>query len=509
MPVSSSFEGIDMAGKKTSVSKIKEIHRLIELNLSDRAIARALTVSRNTVALARMPPTPVEQEPPAAEVEPKKGEWSASVDWESIHGEFRAGTTLTILWQEQVENGVVNVQYPAFWKHFNKRFAESKQSMHRVFAPGSRTEIDYCDGIDFYCPLTGEVLSTQLFVGVLCHSRYTFAEFTLSQKSRDFLSSHVRMFEFFGGVSEVISPDNLKSAVIKAHRYDPEINPAYTRLAEHYEIGVVPARVKTPKDKAIVERTIQIFQRWFYGIVRKRTFTSLVELNLCLKEHLAAFNEKIHRIFRRSRAEMFAEEKKHLRSLPVALFQVATHSIATVHPDCHLTFEKNYYSVPHNLRGQKLDIWASEHLVEIFSAGERVAVHRHHHGHGAFITQKNHYPESHQVYADTTIFSVREIAKNIGPKTQNLIDSLLGGDAPLRNLRRAQGIVRLGKDYPHSHLEEACKKAIDLNQTTYGFIERVLKNKKGQMPNAVRLNSNNQLISRGENPFLRGDTLLN
>ena len=214
-----------------------------------------------------------------AEVGPKKGEWSASVDWESIHREFRAGTTLTILWQEQVENGVVDVQYLAFRKHFNKRFADSKQSMHRVFSPGSRTEIDYCDGIDLYCPLTGEVLSTQLFVGVLCHSRYTFAEFTLSQKSRDFLSSHVRMFDFFGGVSEVISPDNLKSAVIKAHRYDPEINPAYTRLAEHYEIGVVPARVKTPKDKEIVERTIQIFQRWFYGIVRKRTFTSLVELN--------------------------------------------------------------------------------------------------------------------------------------------------------------------------------------------------------------------------------------
>ena len=498
-----------MAGKKTSVSKINEIHRLIELKMSDRAIARALMVSRNTVASARMESSPVEQRPPPGEEEPKKEDWSAFVDWESIQRDFRAGTTLTVLWQEQVENGTVTVQYPAFWKHFSKKFPESKQSMHRVFAPGSRTEIDYCDGIDFYSPSTGEVLSTQLFVGVLCHSRYAFAEFTLSQKSRDFLSSHVRMFEFFGGVSEVISPDNLKSAVIKTHRYDPEINPAYTRLAEHYEIGVVPARVKTPKDKAIVERTIQIFQRWFYGVVRKRTFTSLIELNLCLKEHLVVFNEKVHRIFRRSRAEMFMEEKKHLRSLPVNLFQVSTHSIATVHPDCHLSFEKNFYSVPHQFRGQKLDVWVSENLVEIFSAGERIAVHRHHHGHGKFMTLKTHYPESHQAYADTTISSVCAIAKNIGPQTQRLIDTLLGGEAPLRHLRRAQGIVRLGKDYPHAHLEEACKKALDLNQSSFGFIERVLKNKKVEMTNAVKMNSSNQVINRGENPFLRGDTLLN
>lgn len=111
------------------------------------------------------------------------------------------------------------------------------------------------------------------------------------------------MFNYFGGTAQVLSPDNLKSAVTKAHRYDPTINQAYTKLAEYYDVAVVPARVRTPKDKAIVERTIQIFQRWFYMKIRHKTFTSLVELNQCLKEHLIVFSRKQHRIFKRTREE--------------------------------------------------------------------------------------------------------------------------------------------------------------------------------------------------------------
>lgn len=285
-----------MAGKKTPVSKIHEIARLMELKLSDRAIARALKVSRNTVAAVRKGQIGPESPAPKPQ-EALRPDWTTQVDWDGVRSDFLAGTTLLTLWNEQVENGTVTVQYPAFWKHFSKRFPESKQSMHRIFSPGSRMEIDYCDGLDFFNPATGEVVSTQLFVGVLCHSRYAYAEFTLSQSSQDFLSSHVRMFEYFGGTTDVLSPDNLKSAVTKTHRYDPELNPAYTKLAQYYDIGVVPARVKTPKDKAIVERTIQIFQRWFYGTVRKRTFTSLVELNACLREHLEIFHAKKHRVF--------------------------------------------------------------------------------------------------------------------------------------------------------------------------------------------------------------------
>lgn len=487
-----------MAGRRTPVSKILEIKRYLSLGLTERAIARALGVSRNSVAGVKKGLIGGEEIVSTGE-NGQVADWAEGVDWERIRSAHRAGVTLEVLWEEEVEKGTTNVQYSAFWKRFRKRFPDIKGTMVRVFAPGERAEIDYCDGIPFYCVINGEVIETQLFVGVLCHSRYTFAEFTLSQKSRDFLSSHIRMFNFFGGVPGVVSPDNLKSAVTRVHRYDPEINPAYTKLAEYYGFGVVPARVRTPKDKAIVERTVQIFQRWFYGRVRSHTFTSLVELNACLREHLEIFNKKKHRVFRQARAEMFAKELETLRPLPQNEYQVATHCVARVHPDCHLTFDKNFYSVPHIWRGFELDVWATPTSIEICHEGERVAFHARQAGHGLFITNKQHYPEAARVFAETTVRQILEIAKSIGPETTSLISELFNTATPLRYLRRAQGIVRLGKTHGNARLELACARANSLKQRTYPFIERLLKSGRVPVPQVP--------IKRGENGFLRGDEL--
>jgi transposase len=482
------------------MNKMSEIKRLLDLNLSDRAIARALKVSRNTVAFVRNGEPSYEE---ASKPLLKEG-WPLLVDWQKVNSEYQSGVTLFVLWEELKERKVLSVNYPSFWKHFKKRFPNIQKSMHRVFAPGSCIEIDYCDGIPFFDPVTGEILKTQLFVGVLCYSRYAFAEFSLTQKSHDFLSSHVRMFEFFGGVSQVVSPDNLKSAVIKAHKYDPDLNPSYTRMATYYNVGITPARVRAPKDKAIVERTIQIFQRWFYGHVRHHTFTSLTELNIVLNKYLTLFNVKIHRIFKRSRIEMFNYEREHLRPLPLNPYEVATYTKATLHPDCHLVLDKNYYSAPYTFRGQILDVWSTQKTVEIFFQANRVALHARSFTQGKFCTQKAHYPPSHQAYAETTPAYVRNLASKIGPHTEKFIQDLFIGETPLRHLRRAQGILRLGKIYGHELLEKACQKATELNQNTYAFIERLLK-KGGNFQNK----NNNQSIQRGENPFLRGDDILN
>ena len=495
-----------MAGKRTHVAKITEIERLLGLGLTSRAISRALGVSRNTVKGVRESKLEVPKEThEISEVQALR--WVDLVPWENIHREVLAGVTLYVLWGEEVDNGRVPVQYPAFWKQYEKRYPESKISMHRVFQPGARAEIDYCDGIDIFDPTTGEILKTELFVGVLCHSRYTFAEFSMSQKSEDFLRSHVRMFEFFGGVPEVISPDNLKSAVTKAHKYDPVLNPAYTRLAEYYDVGIVPAQVRSPKHKAVVERTIQIFQRWFFATVRHRTFTSLVELNACLREHLEKFNNKIHRIFRRSRSEMFEGEKNFLRSLPENPYEVVVHHRGRVHPDCHLAFEKNFYSAPEALRGKVLDVWAGEKTIEIFHEGVRVAVYHRSKGKGLFVTQKNHYPEAHRAYCEVTPLHTKSQAESIGPQTSELVAGMLAGDTPLKQLRRAQGIVNLSKHYASEHIEEACSAAIRLNQKNYAFIKRVLDNKKGGSTRKNTRSTENTPILRGENPLLRGETL--
>jgi hypothetical protein len=512
-----------MSRKMLAMPIQKEISRLRGLGFSDRAIARSLKIHRLTVkkylekfqtqekelfestemALLNKPEMRATIAiDPAIQGPCEAAAWTLLVDWNDIHKQSVDGVPLLVLWEELKESKKISVQYPGFWKQFHKRFPNLPLTMRRVFAPGDRTEIDYCDGIEILNASTGEILSTELFVGVLCHSRYVFAEFSFSQKSEDFLASHARMFQWFGGVTPIVSPDNLKSAVTKVHYYDPVINPAYSRLAAHYGFTVVPARVRTPKDKAIVERSIQIFQRWFYFKVRNKTFTSLTELNQCLQEYLIIFNAKKHRIFRRSRQEMFEEEKKILKSLPPSPYEVATHKRTRLYDDCHLVFEHCYYSAPYQLRSQELDVWITAKTLQIHHNGERVALHNRSHHPGLYITKNEHYPPAQQAYAETTPAYVRKLSSQIGPHTEQLIESILNGPCPLRYLRTAQGIVRLAKVYGRDRLEKAASKANTFNQKSYRYIVRILKN------GPLEKECNKGPIQRNPNPFLRGKELL-
>ena len=494
-----------MAGKRVSIVKLEEVKRFSALGLSERQIAKALGCSRNTIKkfLRDSCTSDVSTEAPIAAATAAVA-WMHRLDWKSLSADAARGTPIQVLWEELKDDGQLAVNYPAFWKQLRKRFPDLAASMHRVFKPGERAEIDYSDGIDVFDSMTGARRTTQLFVGVLCHSRSAFAEFTWSQKSCDFLSSHVRMLNHWGGVPSIISPDNLKSAVSKAHWYDPEINPEYARLAMHYNFAVVPARVRHPKDKAIVERTIQIFQRWFYFRIRNTVFYSLEDLNIRLRRDLVLFEQRVHRIFRRSRAEMFAGEQPHLASLPSDAYVVSTSHEARVHPDCHLAFDHNHYSAPHQLRGMVLRVWATATTVEIYSGLERVAFHARSAGTGKFSTDSAHYPPAQQAYAEAIPSMVREQARRIGPMTADVVTDLLSGSVPLQYLRRAQGIVRLEKKYGAARLEKACKLARELGRASCRYIEGILQRsvEEGGVP-AERP------IVRGENPHLRGDKLLN
>lgn len=487
-----------MAGNGLNVKDVNEIRRLWQLGFSNRKIARATGIHRNTVNKFvdsfKNKTDCTESKASVADTS-----WCANVDWESIRVEYLKGVSLNVIHEELVERNQVQVQYAGFWKQVKKRISLSEATMVRVFKPGANIEIDYADGIDLLDPISGEVLKTQLFVGVLCHSRFAFAEFTLSQKSADFLQSHVNMFNYFGGTTQVVSPDNLKSAVTKVHRYDPVINQAYARLASHYDVAVVPARVRTPKDKAIVERTIQIFQRYFFMKVRHRTFTSLVELNQCLREHLVVFNQKKHRIFKQTRQEMYLAEKLHLRPLPTDTYKVATYSRAKLSRDCHLIFDDNFYSAPHELRGKDLDIWSTANIVEIYNEGERVALHSRRKGHWLYNTNTDHYPPAQAAFAEQDLQKVINKAAVIGSETSALIKGQLTGAYPLRFLRRCQGIIALSWKYTPALLEAACKDANLFNNNSIRFIERVIKTRKG-----VANKSENEIKERAFNPYLRG-----
>jgi transposase len=480
-----------MARRPISMNKQAEILHLKSLGLKERAIARTVKASRKTVRkyLHKV------KTPPALEA-------SIHFSWDEIIKEHQIGDVpLLILWEELKESGKTTWSYSYFWKQFQKHCPTSKEAtMVRHHPSGERAEIDYCDGIDILDLATGEITRTHLFVGVMCRSRYTYAEFSFSQKSADFLNSHVRMFNFFGGVPRQIAPDNLKSAVSKAHKYDPDINPAYQRLAHHFKIAVVPARVRTPKDKAIVERSIQIFQRWFYKKVRKRTFTSLIELNKTLHEHLVEFNNKKHRILHCSRSEAFTEEKKDLGALPESEFTVRTHKRCTLHHDCHLQFEKNFYSAPWELREKELDVWASEKVVEIFHEAKLVAQHSRSNCQSKFATRKEHYPPAHRAYLEITPQYLLEKAQGSGENVYRLINSLFSEAYPLQHLRRAQGIVALINKYPKEQLDHACEQALLLGKPYIRFIEAMAK---------MSPYKSLEIPIREENPFLRQQDLLN
>ena len=502
-----------MAGQGLDMKIIDEVLRLQKLGFTKRKIARTLGIHRKTITkyLEQSLSSPASEGtailalPERALSGPSASlnslSWQDTLDWQKVREEHQAGVTLNVLYGELYASNQVPVTYAAFWKMLQKKAPILKTTMVRIFAPGSRIEIDYCDGINLVHPITGEKISTEFFIGVLCSSRYTFAEFTLSQKSHDFLNSHIRMFHYFGGTSQMVAPDNLKSAVTKAHRYDPVINPAYTRLAAHYNFAVVPARVRRPQDKAIVERTIQIFQRWFFMVVRHRKFTSLIELNLCLKEHLVIFHKKVHRVFKRTRLEMFESEKEHLIALPESSYLVQTHMKALLSRDCHITFDYNFYSAPNILRGLYLDVWSTENSVEIYHDLERVAFHARSKTTGKFTTENAHYPPEHQAYLEEDLIKLKSWSAAVGMETEKLIGELLSGNYPLRHMRRAQGILGLSQKYSKNSLEDAAKNANRFNQKTIQYLERVMK--KNQV-SYTRTGTGGEEIERGFNPHLRG-----
>jgi transposase len=501
-----------MARMGLNMKIVDEVLRLHKLGFKKRKIARALGIHRDTVTkyleLSEAAVTrgesavlPVQTFSLTTASPLRTLQWYETLNWQKVRDEHQKGVPLNILYAELFASNHAPVTYPAFWKMLQKKAPNLKTTMVKIFAPGSRIEIDYCDGINLTHPATGEKIETEFFVGVLCSSRYTFAEFTLSQKSGDFLNSHVRMFNFFGGVSQIVTPDNLKSAVTKAHRYDPVINPAYTKLATHYNFAVEPARVRRPQDKAVVERTIHIFQKWFFMVVRNRVFTSLIELNSCLREHLVLFNQKIHRVFKRSRLEMFKSESGCLIPLPKDAYLVQTHHRAFLSRDCHLSFDSSFYSAPHHLRGLTLDVWATENAVEIYQEGARVAFHARSKSQGKFVTENTHYPEAQQAYLEEDVIKMKSWSQAVGAHTSVLIHELLSGAYPLKHLRRAQGILALSQKYSKPLLEYGCENANRFNQKTIRYIERVMKQNQ---VNFRRIETGGEPIARGFNPHLRG-----
>ena len=414
----------------------------------------------------------------------------------------RKGVTLKLLWREYREHHPKGLGYTQFCMKYREYKRSINPSMRQSHKAGEKCFVDYAGMRMSWLDLrSNEIKQAEIFVGCLGASQYTFVEATPSQRIPDWIESHIHLFEFLGGVTEIIVPDNLKSGVTKAHRYDPDINANYQYWAEHYGIAIVPARANCPKDKAKVENAVGCIERQILAPLRDVTFTGIVEINQAIKPLLKQFNSQKLQKMDVSRLEMFKEiDKPALKSLPRNRYQYVTWEKAKVHMDYHCLFDKHYYSVPYKYINNKIEIRATTSTIECFYKGERIAIHQRSYKKNNFTTVSEHMPKAHKEYARWTPERIRNWAAKSGDCTKQFIEQLMASRSfPQQAFRACIGVIRLGEHFGNDRLELACAKALAVGATRYKQIEDILKNRVENIPLVSDSSNDENLIQDHEN----------
>jgi transposase len=489
-----------MSQERLTMRKIREALRLKwECNLSNRAIARSCSISHSTVGeyvqrakeadLSWPLPDDLDEERLFELLFPKPSDPGPRAipcpDWSWVHAELRKkSVTLRLLWVEYREgrpSGYGYSQFCSLYRQWAKRLNPSMRLTHKA---GEKVFVDYAgQTVPIVDPDTGEIRQAQIFIGVLGASNYTYVEAQWSQELSNWINGHVRMFSFFGGVPEIVVPDNLKAGVKNPCRYEPDLNPTYQDLAEHYGVAVIPARSGKPKDKAKAEVGVQVAERWILARLRNRTLFSLADLNQAIRELLDPLNERPMEHLGRSRREFFELlDQPALRPLPEQPYVFATWKKARVNIDYHVEFDKHYYSVPYTLIHEEIDIRATQSTVEIFFKNKRVASHPRVKAPGRHTTLAEHMPTAHQKYLEWTPERLVRWAQSIGPHTAQLVQALLDSRKhPQQAYRSCLGLLRLAKRYGDDRLEAACRRAFPAGIVSYKGVKNILDAKLDQV----------------------------
>ena len=397
-----------------------------------------------------------------------------------IHGELkRKGVTLQLLWLEYKQNNPAGYQYSQFCELYRRWSATLDVCLRQEHKAGQKLFVDYAgDTIPVINPQTGEIFQAQLFIAVLGASNYTFSEASYSQELKCWINSHIHAFEYFDGLPEIVVPDNIKSGITNPCRYEPDINPTYNDMAQHYSIAVIPARPGKPKDKAKVEAGVLMAQRWILAALRNRTFFSLDELNQAIREKLTILNNRRFQKLNTTRAELFKTiEKPALKPLPPRPYEFADWKKATVNIDYHIEVDHHYYSVPYQLIKQRVEVRITATTVEVLFKNRRVASHRRSYRKGGFTTLNEHRPKSHQKYLEWTPSRIIRWAGENGPHTGELVTKIIESKPhPEQGYRSSLGIMRLAKKYSAERLEAACHRALKIKAISYQSVKSILKN---------------------------------
>jgi len=485
-----------MSQERLSMRKISEALRLKwVVGLSNREVGRSCHISHSTVseylkraeaAGLKWPiPETLDEDGLYRLLFPERVVDAAPTkllpDWEQVRKELKKrNVTLRLLWSEYREgraDGYGYSQYCDLYRRYVKKLDPPMRQNHKA---GEKLFVDYAgDTIPITQSETGEVSQAQVFVAVQGASSYTYAEAQSSQQMANWIGGHVRAHLFFGGVTQILVPDNLKQGVKSPCWYDPDLNLTYQEMAEYYGVAVIPARVRKPRDKAKVEVGVQVVERWIMARLRNRTFFSLVELNQAIRPLLKDLNERKMEHLEKSRRELFEElDQPALRPLPEKPYEYATSKTARVNIDYHVDFEKHLYSVPFTLVHEEVRIRASERMVEIYHPSQRepVAVHPRSHVPGRYSTLTAHMPPKHQKAGEWSGERLVRWASEIGPHTAQLIQSILSSrQHPEQAFRSCLGILRLSGQYAHPLMETACQEAYEAKTLNYRGVRAVLE----------------------------------
>ena len=483
------------------MTKYREILRLNSLEFSARAIATSCHVSRNTVSKVLNKARELNISWPLgndlltdADLEnilfPRKPKATASErrmpDYAYIRKELlRNGVSKKLLWVEYCEECRMNNEEPLMYSRFCYYIQQEEQkrsaTMHIPRKPGQQVEVDWAgDPAHIIDPDTGEITDVWIFVGVLTYSQYAFVEGFMDEKENNWIKAHIHMYEFFGGVTPILIPDNCTTAVNhqKSDWYTVALNKTYHEMAEHYNTAIVPARVRKPKDKPNAEGCVGNISTWITAALRNEQFFSLSELNRAIREKLKAFNAKTFQKKECSRQSLFlGEEMPLLAPLPATPYEFAEWKIATVQFNYHIAVDKMYYSVPYQYIKNKVDARVTDTTIEIFYNHNRIASHRRLKGRpGQYSTVAEHMPENHQKYLEWDGNRFRSWAKQIGNNTFAVVDAILTSNrVEQQSYRACMGLLKLADKYSKSKLEAACQKALGYsNQPSYKSIKNIL-----------------------------------
>jgi transposase len=492
-----------MPQEALSMRKIREVLRLrYDLGLLQQEIARSCSICQSSVhryleraAAAGLswplpedcddrrlnellfPAEPTGERPPAR----------AALDFVEIHRQLQSHkhVTLQLLWEEYRQSQSEGYRYSRFCELYRRWRRKQDVVLRQEHRAGEKMFVDWAgDTIPIYDRDGGGVQPASLFVAALGASSYTFAHATASQDLGNWIESHIQAFEFFQGTTKLIVPDNPRTGVTRACRYEPDLNPTYLEMAQFYGVAIMPARPYKARDKAKVEAAVLLAERWLIAVLRHEKFFSLADLNQAIGTLLERLNQRPFRKREGTRASLYTSlDRSALQPLPAGRYVTAHWKTVRPNIDYHVEVDRHYYSVPHRLAGEQLEARFTTTTVEIFHRGNRVASHVRSFAAYQHSTQHEHMPKSHQAHLQWTPSRLINWGQSVGPATGQLIRNILESKPhPEIGYRACLGIQSLGKQFSHARLEAACRRALEAQAYSYQSVKSILQRGLDRQP---------------------------